>query len=236
VLARPLADSLDWDTYSLTMAEPTWSAMWGEIQSDQAYGDGVELGLRLLQATQLHQERLTPRAYAASQMRLYRSILTMLDKAGRWDAYLRAWDIILTHTDLCVNLKGDAVEKNPALAAFVRRLDGGLGVAQPAYGVSRRVRVDVHFLHTLLGRKAVAARRLTQRSPSAPADPSEPLVLATEDIQRRLVQAGAPVSPAADRPARPGAGAVGDGGIAEPGSSKASVIWSGQHYPREEEL
>jgi len=198
-----LGDPLDWDDYSLTMAEPTWSAVWTEIQAGQAYGDGLELGLRLLQATRQHRERLTARVYAASQIRLYRSILSMLDKAGRWEAYLRAWDAILARTDLCLNVKGDAAADNPALAAFVRRPDGGLGVAQLPYGMARPVRLDVHFLHTLLGRRAVILRRVAQaqgRPPSSLPDASGSIALTDEEIQR-LLQAGERGTPAAGCPA-----------------------------------
>jgi len=217
VLARPLADPLDWDGYSLTMAEPTWSAVWAEIEAGQAYDDGLELGLRLLQATRQHRGKLTARVYASSQIRLYRSILSMLDKAGRWAAYLQAWDAILTRTDLCLNLKGDAAADNPALAAFVRRPDGGLGMGRPSYGAGRPVRVDVHFLHTLLGRKAVVVRRLAHeqhRSTSPPPNAPGPVALTDEEIQRRLVQAGEPVTPAAGCPADPGP--AGDAGLAGP--------------------
>jgi hypothetical protein len=111
------------------MSEPTWKAVWTEIETSQAYDDGVELGLRLLHAARQHQARVKARAYAASRIRLYRSILSMLDKAGRWEAYLLAWDAILTETDLCLSLRADVAENDPALAALVRRPDGRLGAA-----------------------------------------------------------------------------------------------------------
>lgn len=193
LLSRPEADPLDWDSYSVTMAEPTWRAVWGEIEANQAYDDGLELGLRLLQATQKHRERLSPRVYGSSRMRLYRSILSMLDRAARWDAYLHTWDAILTHTDLCLSLKGDAVDGNPALAAFVRRPDGGLGVEHHPYGAARPARIDVHFLHTQLGRKAMVVRRLAQQQhPTRGSQPQShsSVVLTTKDIERRLIQAG----------------------------------------------
>lgn len=191
LLARPQADPLDWDSYSVTMAEPTWRAIWGEIEASQAYDDGLELGLRLLQATQEHRERLTPRVYGSNQMRLYRSILSMLDRAERWDAYLHTWDAILTHTDLCLSLKGDMIDSNPALAAFVRRPDGELGVEHRPYGAVRPARIDVHFLHTQLGRKAVVARKLAQQQdPTRGPLPqsSGPVALTMKDIERRLIQ------------------------------------------------
>jgi hypothetical protein len=175
------------------MAEPTWKALWGEVEASQAYDDGLELGLRLLQATQEHREKLNSRVYGSSQMRLYRSILAMLHKAERWDAYLHTWDAILTQTDLCLSLKGDAMEGNPALAALVRRPDGGLGVEQRPYGAARPAKIDVHFLHTQLGRKAVVARRLAQeqhRTPSSASQSRGPVTLTTKEIERRLMQAG----------------------------------------------
>jgi hypothetical protein len=193
LLARPPADPLDWESYSVTMAEPTWKALWGEIEASQAYDDGLELGLRLLQATQEHRDKLNSRAYGLSQMRLYRSILAMLHKAERWDAYLHTWDAILTQTNLCLSLKEDAIEGNRALAALVRRPDGGLGVEQRPYGVARSARIDVHFLHTQLGRKAVVARKLAQeqnRPPSSASRSRGPGSLTTKDIERRLMQAG----------------------------------------------
>ncbi|HSB67741.1 MAG TPA: hypothetical protein VLT62_00210 [Candidatus Methylomirabilis sp.] len=176
----------------MSMAETTWKALWGEIEASQAYDDGLELGLRLLQATQQHRDRLNPRVCGSSQMRIYRSILSMLDKAERWDAYLHAWEAILTQTNLCLSLKGDAIEGNPGLSALVRRADGGLGVGQRPYGAPRPARVDVHFLHTQLGRKAVVARRLAQerhRTSSSPSPTRDPVALTAQDIERRLIQA-----------------------------------------------
>lgn len=193
LLARPLADPLDWESYSVTMAESTWKALWDEIEVSQAYDDGLELGLRLLQATRQHREQLNARVYASSQIRLYRSILGMLDKAERWDAYLHTWEAILTQTDLCLSLKGDAIESNPALAALVRRPDGGLGLGVRPYGAPRPARMDVHFLHTQLGRKAVVVRRLAQeqhRTPSSPPRPDGRATLTAKDIEQRLMQAG----------------------------------------------
>jgi hypothetical protein len=170
------------------MAEPTWKAVWAEIESSEAYDDGVELGLRLLHATRQHRDRLNARAYASSRIRLYRSILSMLDKAERWEAYLLAWDAILAETDLCLSLKGDAAENNPALAPLVRRPDGELGAAPRPYGAARPARIEVHFLHTQLGRKAVVARRFAeeQRAASSRSVPSGAVALTADDIQRRL--------------------------------------------------
>ncbi|HTU03069.1 MAG TPA: hypothetical protein VMG58_14670, partial [Candidatus Sulfotelmatobacter sp.] len=62
------------------MAEPTWKAVWAAIEASQAYDDGLELGLRLLRATGAHRDTLGSRAYASSRIRLYRSILAMLEK------------------------------------------------------------------------------------------------------------------------------------------------------------
>ena len=52
------------------------------------------MGFRLLQATQHHRVQLGGRGYQSNQVLLYRSILSMLDKADRWDAYLAAWETI----------------------------------------------------------------------------------------------------------------------------------------------
>jgi hypothetical protein len=176
------------------MAEPTWTALWGEIQATEAYDDGVELALRLLQATVQHRAQLPPRAYAANRIRLYRHILAMLDRAERWEAYLLAWDAILLQTDLCLSLKGEAIADNPALGALVRRADGGLGAAPAPYGVARPARVEVHFLHTSLGRKARAAKRLAaerRQAPSVRPTPRVAVDLPATEIQRRLLAAGA---------------------------------------------
>jgi hypothetical protein len=174
------------------MAEPTWTAVWGEIETNEAYEDGLELGLRLLQTTTQHRAQLTPRAYASSRIRLYRQVLAMLDRAERWEAYLLAWDAMLLQTDLCLSMKGDVVADNPALCPLVRRADGGLGAAPTPYGVARPARVDVHFLHAYLARKARAARRLAgghQRAASDQETPA-PTALAATEIQRRLMRAG----------------------------------------------
>jgi hypothetical protein len=179
------------------MAEPTWKAVWAEIENSQMYDDGVELGLRLLQATRQHRARLTPRTYASSRIRLYGRILTMLDRAERWDAYLLAWDAMLMQTDLCLSLKGEAVADNPALGPLVRRADGGLGAAAVVYGVARPAKVDVHFLHTHLTRKAFAARRLAEehkRTPSVQDASQRPPALMANEIHQRLVQVGGPTN------------------------------------------
>jgi hypothetical protein len=94
LLSRPAADPLDWESYSVTMDDSTWKALWRDIDATHAYEDGLEAGLRLLQATQQHRGQLGQRGYQGNQVLLYRSILAMLDKADRWDAYLAAWEII----------------------------------------------------------------------------------------------------------------------------------------------
>ncbi|RPJ59547.1 MAG: hypothetical protein EHM24_27815 [Acidobacteria bacterium] len=192
LLAGPASQPLEWERYSVTMAEPTWKAVWADIEANQAYDDGLELGLRLLQATHEYREKLSSRAYESHQIRLYRTILGMLDKGERWDAYLRAWDAILTRTALCLSLRGDALDENPALASLVRRPDGGLGVGRLPYGVPRPARIDVHFLHTQLGRKAVIARRLAREQDGTASSTQARRAdgLSATDIERRLVGTG----------------------------------------------
>lgn len=194
VLARPLGDPLDWDDYRLTMGEPTWSAVWAEIQASQAYDDGLDLGLRLLQATRQHRGRLTPRAYTTSQIRLYRCLLSMLEKAGRWDAYLCAWEAIRARADLWVSVKGDPTADNPRLAAFVRHPGGAMRTGPSGWGAARPARIELHFLYTLVARKAIVARRRAQEQarPSSLSAPLGPAALTIEEIQRRLLQIGEP--------------------------------------------
>ena len=92
LLSRPEADPLDWESYCVTMDDATWKALWRDIDATEAYEDGLEAGLRLLQATQQHRVKLGGRGDQANQILLYRSILLMLDKADRWDAYLAVWE------------------------------------------------------------------------------------------------------------------------------------------------
>jgi len=210
LLARPLADPLDWESYSLTIVDPTWKAVWAVIESHQAYDDGLELALRLLQATRQHHDKLEPRAYASARIRLYRNVLVMLEKAARWEAYLRAWDAILAQTDdLCVSVTGEAAAENKALAALIRRPDGGFGVEPHRYGVPWPSRVEVHFLHTQLSRRALVARRLASDLRGTPA-PSPAGALSTDAVLQRLIEAGGRghTTP----PVVPGFGARADGG------------------------
>jgi hypothetical protein len=68
LLSRPATEPLNWETFSVTMSDPTWKALWRDIDAEQAYDDGVEVGLRLLQATQHHRVRLGERGYQANQI------------------------------------------------------------------------------------------------------------------------------------------------------------------------
>jgi len=173
------------------MAEPTWKAVWAVIESSQAYDDGLELGLRLLRATGAHRDTLGSRAYASSRIRLYRSILAMLEKAGRWEAYLRIWDTILAQTgDLYVTVKGRSGDDNGAFAALIRHPSAGESVERGLYRVPGPLKVEAHFLHAQLSRKAVVARRLAAEREAGPAPPSIPVGgLPIEEIEQRLAEA-----------------------------------------------
>jgi hypothetical protein len=192
VLSRPAADPLDWESYRVTMDEATWKALWRDIDATQAYEDGLEAGLRLLQATRQHRGQLGPRGYQANQILLYRSILAMLDKADRWDAYLAAWETIWQHTSACLPCRGDALrEDGPRLAPFVRRPDGGFGVPPLPYGALPPKTLAVHFLYQQLHRKTLIERKLAQERAGklvAERRPLEPAALTAEAIQARLAQ------------------------------------------------
>jgi hypothetical protein len=192
LLSRPAADPLDWESYCVTMDDATWKALWRDIDATQAYEDGLEAGLRLLQATQQHRGQLGPRGYQANQILLYRSILAMLDKADRWDAYLAAWETIWKHTSACLPFRVDALrEAGPRLAPFVRRADGGFGVPPLPYGAVPPKTLAVHFLYHQLHRKTLIERKLAQaRAGKLVADrrPVGPDALTAEAIQARLTQ------------------------------------------------
>ena len=192
LLSRPAADPIDWETYHVTMEDSTWKTIWREIDTTQAYEDGLEAGLRLLRATQVHRERLGARGYQADQILLYRSILTMLDKAERWEAYLAAWETIRTHTTHCLSLRGDALlDDGPRLAPFVRRADGGFGVPPLPYGTAPPKTIAVHFLHTHLRRKTLIERKMARvQAGTLVSDrrPMEQVALTREEIQARLAQ------------------------------------------------
>ena len=197
LLFRPAAEPVDWDTFSVTMSDPTWKALWRDIDATQAYDDGLEVGLRLLRATEHHRARLGTRAYEAHQILLYRNILAMLDKAERWDVYLAAWEIIRRQTTHCLPGRGDTLTlHDPEYMAFVRRDDGGFGVPAVPSSVRPPKTIAVHFLYPQVHRKAVierkvaqerAGRRMAQRRPVGPG------ALAAEEIQGRLAQIGNPV-------------------------------------------
>lgn len=192
LLAPPTTEPLDWDTFSVTMRDATWKALWRDIDANQAYDDGLEVGLRLLQATQHHRAQLGERVYQANQILCYRTILEMLDKADRWDVYLAAWDTIRSQTSHCLPGRGDTLTlHDPTYMSFVRRDDGGFGVPALPSGVRPPKTIAVHFLYPQLHRKALierklaqerAGRRMTQRRPVGPG------ALAAQAVQTRLAE------------------------------------------------
>jgi len=192
LLARPAADPLDWASYCVTMGDATWKALWRDIDATQAHEDGLEAGLRLLQATQQHRVQLGARGYQSNQVLLYRSILLMLDKADRWDAYLAAWETIWAHTSQCLTLRGEALrDDGPRLAPFVRRADGGFGVAPLPYGAPPPKTIAVHFLYPQLHRKSLIERKLAQARAGKLVSDRRPVgrdALTGEEIQARLAQ------------------------------------------------
>jgi hypothetical protein len=192
LLSRPAADPLDWESYCVTMDDATWKALWRDIEATQAYEDGLEAGLRLLQATQQHEGQLGQRGYRANQVLLYRSILAMLDKADRWDAYVEAWETIWAHTSHCLPVRGDALMGgDPRLATFVQRADGGFGVPPLPYGASFPKTIAVHFLYPQLRRKTLIERRLVQERAGKRVAARRPMgqdALTADAIQARLAQ------------------------------------------------
>jgi hypothetical protein len=192
LLSGPAADPLDWASYSVTMDSSTWKALWRDIEATEAYEDGLEAGLRLLQATQRHRERLGGRGYQANQILLYRSILAMLDKADRWDEYLAAWESIWAHTSHCLPVRGDALTVNDLqLESFVRRADGGFGVPPLPYGTSPPKTIAVHFLYPQIRRKTLIERKLAHERAGKRFSARRPLgrdALTAEAIQLRLTQ------------------------------------------------
>ena len=192
LLSRSTTEPLDWDTFSVTMSDPTWKALWHDIDATQSYDDGLELGLRLLQATQHHRAHLGERGYQAKQILLYRSILLMLDKAERWDAYLAAWEAIRTQTKHCVPGRGDTLTlHDPQYMSFVRRDDGGFGVPALPYGVRPPKAIAVHFLYPQVHRKTLIERKLAQERAGKRDAERRPMgsgALAAEAIQTRLAQ------------------------------------------------
>jgi hypothetical protein len=192
LLSRPTADPLDWENYSVTMDDSTWKALWRDIEATQAYEDGLEAGLRLLQATQQHRVRLGPQGYRSNQILLYRSILAMLDKADRWDAYLAVWETIWAQTSECLPVRGDALLGGDLqLARFVRRADGGFGAPPLPYGAPFPKTIAVHFLFPQLRRKTLIERKLVQEREGKRISKRRPLerdALTAEEIQARLAR------------------------------------------------
>jgi hypothetical protein len=192
LLSRPTADPLDWESYCVTMDDSTWKALWRDIDATQAYEDGLEAGFRLLHATQQHRVRLGGRGYQSNQVLLYRSILSMLDKADRWDVYLAAWETIRAQTSECLPVRGDALMGGDLrLAPFVRRADGGFGAPPLPYGASFPKTIAVHFLYPQLHRKTLIERKLAQERAGKRVSERRPLgrdALTAEQIQSRLAQ------------------------------------------------
>lgn len=192
LLARPVVEPLDWETFSVTMRDATWKALWRDIDETQAYEDGLEVGLRLLQATQHHRAQLGERGYQTNQILCYRSVLEMLDKADRWDVYLVAWEMIRTQTSHCLPGRGDTLTlHDPQYMSFVRRDDGGFGVPALPSGARPPKTIAVHFLYPQVHRKALIERKLAQERAgkrTAQRRPMGPGALAAEAIQARLAQ------------------------------------------------
>ncbi|HYL82234.1 MAG TPA: hypothetical protein VEU07_15565 [Candidatus Acidoferrum sp.] len=194
LLSRPTGEPLDWESYRVTMESETWKALWREIEATEAYEDGLEAGLRLLLATRQHRSQLGQRGYQANQILLYRGILSMLDKADRWDTYLATWETIWAQSSECRPQKGDTLRDDGSrLAPFVRRADGGFGVPPLPYGVLPPATIAVHFLYPQLRRKALIERRLVQGRTGKLLSDRRPVgrnALTTEEIQARLAQIG----------------------------------------------
>ena len=194
LLSRPAAEPLDWESYRVTMESATWKALWQDLDGSQAYEDGLEVGFRLLQATQQHRERLSPRGYQANQILLYRSILSMLDKADRWDTYLAAWETIWAQANRDLTVRGDAqAMSDPRHAPFMRQADDGPEVTPRPYGTPPPKTVAMHFLYTQLRRKALIERRLAQELAGKLVSDRRPVgrnALTTEEIRSRLARIG----------------------------------------------
>ena len=192
LLSRSMEDPLDWESYRVTMDNATWKPLWREIDAAEAYDDGLEAGLRLLRATQQHRGQLGEREYQTNQILLYRGILSMLDKADRWDTYLEAWESIWVHTTQCRLQKGNTLrDDGPRLAPFVRRADGGFGVPPLAFGMPTPATIAVHFLYPQLRRKTLIERKLAQARTGTLLSERRPVgrdALTAEDIQVRLAQ------------------------------------------------
>jgi hypothetical protein len=182
---------LDWERYRVTMEAATWKALWADVEATHGYEDGVEATLRLLEATQVHRAQLGAKAAEARAILLYRTLLTMLDKADRWETYLAVWETLGAHPHPCVPMKADRVADGGArFTPFVQRADGGFGAGPRPCGIPPPPVVAVHFLHTHARRKAMIERKLRQArtDPSATARPVGLHALSTEAIQRRLAQ------------------------------------------------
>ena len=194
LLSGPAADPLDWESYRVTMESATWKALWQEIDGSQAYEDGLEVGFRLLQATRQHRARLSPRGYQANQVLLYRSILSMLDRADRWDTYLAAWETIWAQANQDLTVRGDAqAMSDPRHAPFMRQADDGPDSTPSPYDTPPPKVVAMHFLYTQLRRKALIERRLAQESAGKLVSDRRPVgrnALTTEEIRSRLARIG----------------------------------------------
>jgi hypothetical protein len=192
LLSSPAAEPLDWERYRVTMGASTWKALWRDIAATQAYEDGLDAALRLLQATRQHRVQLSQRGYQSSMVLLYRSILLMLDKADRWDEYLAAWDVIRAQTNHSLPVLGEAATgAAPHVAPSVRRANGGFGVPPLRYGASPPKAIPVHFLEAQLHRKTLIERRLAQERAGrlvAQRRPSGRGALTGEEIQSRLAE------------------------------------------------
>ncbi|HTU01060.1 MAG TPA: hypothetical protein VMG58_04555, partial [Candidatus Sulfotelmatobacter sp.] len=80
-------------------------------------------------------------------------------------------------------------DDNGAFAALIRHPSAGESVERGLYRAPP-LKVEAHFLHAQLSRKAVVARRLAAEREAGPAPPSIPASgLPIEEIEQRLAEA-----------------------------------------------
>jgi hypothetical protein len=146
--SEALRSRLDYRTYRAILG-PMWMPILQGVLATRAYDLGLELAFRLLEVAERFRAHLTRELYRQHEIRLYLLVLTMLDRADRWEDYLTTWDGILKRTGLTIRYSRESPDVHGAeMLPYIRRQQGQT--------------IAVHFLYPLHHRKVLIERKVAR--------------------------------------------------------------------------